>query len=138
MDQHPELTKAQSDMRSQNALYQPTAFWEKATQLITQELQMEGMDQFRRLPTPTAYFVPSYGPPTLGMSPVQVARVSHVLAEEFPEHKKSHLVLQAYLSGHLNALADYRVLLAADDASHLPHLQLTATRSSSLNLTGGA
>ena len=122
MHPYPDLKAAESAMQSQDALFRPTSFWGKASQKISEELCSEGVENFRRLQTPLSYFVPTYGPPTLGLSHEQVERLSKVLGEEYPTSKKSQLALHAYLSGHLNALADYRVLLAADDPSRLPHL----------------
>jgi putative sugar O-methyltransferase len=122
MHSYPELAAAQRDLQAQDALFRPTSFWAQASQRIADELCIEGVENFRRLPTPLSYFVPTYGPPTLGLSQEQVERLSNVLANEYPTGKKAQLALHAYLSGHLNALADYRVLLAADDQSRLPHL----------------
>ncbi len=122
MHSYPELSAAQHDLQAQDALFRPTSFWEQASLRIADELRAEGMENFRRLPTPLSYFVPTYGPPTLGLSREQVERLSTVLGDEYPTGKKAQLALHAYLSGHLNALSDYRVLLAADDASRLPHL----------------
>lgn len=122
MHSYPELTAAQNDLQAQDALFRPTSFWEQASLRIADELRAEGVENFRRLPTPLSYFVPTYGPPTLGLSREQVERLSTVLGNEYPTGKKAQLALHAYLSGHLNALADYRVLLASDDPSRLPYL----------------
>ena len=103
MHPYPDLEDAQRVMQSQDALFRPTAFWEKASIKITEELCFEGVENFRRLHTPLSYFVPTYGPPTLGLSNEQVERLSKVLGEEYPTSKKSQLALHAYLSGHLNA-----------------------------------
>jgi putative sugar O-methyltransferase len=132
MPSYPELAAAQRDLKAQDALFHPTSFWEQASQRIAAELQTEGVENFRRLPTPLSYFVPTYGPPTLGLSREQVERLSEVLGEEYPTSKKAQLALDAYLSGHLNALADYRVMLAADDSSRLPYLH-TFSESTSGN-----
>jgi len=122
MNSYPDLKSAQNAMQSQSPLFRPTSFWEKASLRISEELCIEGVENFRRLRTPLSYFVPTYGPPTLGLSHEQVERLSTVLGEEYPTSKKSQLALHAYLSGQLNALADYRVLVAADEPSRLPHL----------------
>lgn len=119
---YPELANALRDMQMQNALYRPTSFWEQASLRIADELHAEGVENFRRLSTPLSYFVPTYGPPTLGLSRQQVACLTQALGDEWPTGKKAQLALHAYLSGRLNALADYRVLLAADDPSRLPYL----------------
>lgn len=122
MSLYPELDAAQSEMQSQDELYRPTSFWEQASQQIAEELRAEGIENFRRLPTPLSYFVPTYGPPTLGLSPEQVKLLNSTLKTKSSSDKKAHLTLHAYLSGHFSALADYRVLLAADVATRLPHL----------------
>lgn len=122
MDLYPELTAAQAELQTQKAVYRPTSFWELASKRIAEELRTGGIENFRRLPTPLSYFVPTYGPPTLGLSQEQVMLLSNTLNIESSSDKRAQLALHAYLSGHLSALADYRVLLAADDTSRLPHL----------------
>jgi len=122
MKNYPELSKARKDMLIQDALYQPTSFWDQTSEQIVTELCTSGVENFRQLPTSLGYFVPTYGAPASGLSKEQVERLTGVLAAEYPEQKKSQLALEHFLSGKLHALSDYRVLIAADDQKKLPYL----------------
>src|SRR6185436_321284 len=51
------------------------------------------------------------------------------IRREFPEDRKLQLRLDQFLNGHASALADYRVLLAADDSTKLPHLHTFSERT---------
>lgn len=122
MHDYPELTRARSDMEHQNELYCPTVFWDEASSRIVMELIRNGVECFRSLPTMLDFFVPTYGMPGGGFTKEQAAGLLDWLQREFPRERKPLLALEQFLSGHMSALADYRVLLAADDPSRLPHL----------------
>ena len=122
MYNYPELDKARAAMLEQNPLYRPTSFWDQASAKIVSELCADGVENFRRLPSALGYFVPSYGPPTIGISKVQVERLGEVLSIEHVASKKSQLALEYLLSGRQHALSDYRVLIAADNPRLMPYL----------------
>ena len=111
------------DMRAQEALYRPTAFWDEASAEIERELVEQGVERFRSLPLPLGYFVPTYG--TLGnsLSVEQVVGLRHGIAQVAPNDRKAQLTLDQFLGAELAALSDYRVLLAADDPDRLPALR---------------
>ena len=115
MSKYPELQKAFKELQKQSPLYRPTSFWAEASEKLSAEFEAIGIENFRRGPLALSYFVPTYGPPTLGLSKDQVDLLTRTLSDEYPDHKKGRLALNAYLSGQLNALADYRVLLAANN-----------------------
>ena len=116
MPRYPELQEAFALLEKQNDLYRPTSFWAEASQKLAHEFVEIDIENFRRGPLALSYFVPSYGPPTLGLTKDQVDLLTRTLSGEYPEHTKGMLALNAYLSGQLNALADYRVLLAANSS----------------------
>lgn len=116
MPRYPELQEAFALLEKQNDLYRPTSFWAEASHKLAHEFEATGIENFRRGPLALSYFVPSYGPPTLGLTKDQVDLLTRTLSGEYPEHSKGMLALNAYLSGQLNALADYRVLLAANSS----------------------
>lgn len=111
-----ELADARAAMQRQGPLYRPSAFWDDASGAIVRELQSHGLDRFRALPTPLRFFVPTYGTPGNGFSAEQREQILGTLAG------KQRLALEQVLSGEAAALADYRVLLAADDPQRLPQL----------------
>lgn len=116
MPRYPELQKAFALLEKQSDLYRPTSFWADASQKLAHEFEEIGIENFRRGPLALSYFVPTYGPPTLGLRKEQVELLTRTFQEHYADHTKGELALNAYLSGHLNALADYRVLLAANSA----------------------
>jgi putative sugar O-methyltransferase len=122
MNTYPELSLAREDMRKQNALYQPSLFWDAASDRIVQELCEGGVEHFRRLPRPLSFFAPTYGPPGNSLSVEEVSDLEAAYLERCPDKKKQQMTLRHLLGGEVLALADYRVLLAADDESQLPHL----------------
>jgi len=119
---YPELTRARSDMHVQNELYRPTAFWEGASSRIITELHEHGVEDFRSLPTPLAFFVPTYGIPGGGFSELQADGLLGWFRSKNPQESKPQLALEQFLRGEVSALSDYRVLLAADDPGSLPYL----------------
>lgn len=111
-----ELDDARAAMRQADALYQPSAFWAEASQAIVEELRTHGFGALRRLPMPLRFFVPTYGSPGNGFAPDVAARLTEGLAP------KQRMALEHFLRGEMQAQADYRVLIAADDTQRLPHL----------------
>jgi putative sugar O-methyltransferase len=122
MHDYPELIRAREDMGMQNKLYQPTVFWDEASSRIVDELCAHGVDRFRSLPNALGFLVPTYGPPGNGFSAEQLGWLTGLFKSEFAEARKLHMALDQFLNGDMSALADYRVLLAADDPSQLPYL----------------
>lgn len=122
MRDYPDLTHALEDMQAQNELYRPTVFWDEASSRIVTELCTHGVESFRSHPTALGFFVPTYGTPGGGFTVEQAIGLLDWLQREHPQHRKPQLALDQFLRGHISALADYRVLLAADDPSRLPHL----------------
>lgn len=103
-------------------MYRPTAFWDSASEQITQELKAQGLPEFRRIPSALGYFVPNYSGAASGITAEQAQFLREMLRQRYPEAKKSHLALEHFLSGTQAALADYRVLLASQADDRLPHL----------------
>jgi len=117
MTRYPELQQAFSELLRQSELYRPTSFWDEASRNLASEIESIGIENFRQGPLALSYFVPTYGPPTLGVTHEQVTWLVANFKEAYPKNKKAQLALDAYLTGYLNALADYRVLAAANPDS---------------------
>jgi len=117
MPKYPELHRAVAELQKQSNLYRPTSFWEDASKKLVLEFEELGVENFRRGPLALSYFVPTYGPPTLGLNKDQIDLITNTFVGHYPDHDKGVLALDAYLTGQLNALADYRVLLAANHAA---------------------
>src|SRR5690606_38162497 len=111
------------DSAGQPGLYQPSSFWAEAAKRIAREIHEHGVERFRSTATALNFFVPTYGTPGNSLSREQANRLANVLKTEWPDAKKAHLALDMFLSGEAAALADYRVLLAADGSERLPSLR---------------
>jgi putative sugar O-methyltransferase len=122
MNNYPELTRSREDMLLQTELYKPTSFWDKASQLITADIEKNGIEQFRSLPTALDYFVPTYGVPGNSFTKNMVVELMDLLKNKFPSGAKPQRALDDFLIGQMSALSDYRVLIAADDNGKFPHL----------------
>ena len=109
-------------MQAQDELYRPTIFWNEASSRIFAELVSAGVKRFRSLETALGFFVPTSGTPGGGISAEQAMGLLDWLKVEFPNNTKAQLSVNHFLSGRMSALADYRVLKAADDPSCLPYL----------------
>lgn len=119
---YPDLRLARDDMRAQDALYRPTAFWDEASALIERELRVHGVERFRQLPSALGFFVPTYGAPGNSIPQEHGDGLKAWLESAAPQAAKARLTLEQFLAGELAALADYRVLVAADDARAKPWL----------------
>ena len=119
---YPELALARTDMEQQSSLYQPSVFWREASERIVEEIEQHGIENFRRLPKPLGFFAPTYGPPGSSLKQAQVEELEAGFEARYPGARKQAMTLHHVLSGEAAALADYRVLLAADDPARLPWL----------------
>ncbi len=122
MPNYEELTCAFKDMFSQNELYKPTSFWSNASQLIVNDINEYGIEHFRSLSSTLNFFVPTYGHPGNSYTKEISEALLDKTIKEFPKHIKAKLGLEQYLCGEMAALADYRVLKAADSETALPYL----------------
>ena len=122
MNSYPELDIAIEDMENQSELYKPSTFWNDASYQIGSDIREYGIEKFRSMPKALGFFVPTYGTPGNSFSKEQVDGLQDWFQREYPNTIKSKLTLERFLSGHVSALSDYRVLLASDDPQKLPHL----------------
>nr|VFJ60701.1 MAG: putative sugar O-methyltransferase [Candidatus Kentron sp. DK] len=120
--EYPELDIAREDMKAQSELYRPTAFWEEGSLRIYTDLYAHGIERFRSLPSALGYFVPTYGTPSNGLPKQQTEELISWIRRVYPDSKKLQLAFEQFLTGHLSALSDYRVLLAADIPREVPYL----------------
>jgi putative sugar O-methyltransferase len=122
MPSYPELALARADMAQQSELYRPTIFWDEASAKIVAELEEHGIEKFRSLNTALWFYAPTYGVPGNSFTAEQAQAFLTLAETQFPNAKKVILGMQQFLSGEMAALADFRVLKAADDTTRLPHL----------------
>ncbi|MDB3935545.1 putative sugar O-methyltransferase [Granulosicoccus sp.] len=112
------MQAAWNKLKQQSSLYQPSSFWVKASSDIMNEVIKHGMEHFRALPLPLGYFVPTYGYPGNGISADTKKQLLGCVSNTF----KCQTAIERYADGYDSALADYRVLQAADDTGKRPYL----------------
>ena len=117
-----DLQLAFQDLAEQDPLYQPTPFWAEASAKIAHSVLTRGIERFRANPLCLGFFVPNYGSPTSPIPPEEQALLLAEFQARNPQNKKGTLALEQFFSGHSAALADFRVLKAADDPHYLPSL----------------
>lgn len=122
MHEYSELTLARRDMKEQDLLYRPTVFWDEISLRVDDEICSHGIDRFRSLPTTLQAFVPTYGIPFNGFTKEKAQALYDWLEETFAQSNKPKLSVKNFISGEFSALADYRVLLAADNQKTWPLL----------------
>lgn len=122
MTTYSELNLMNEDMKDQHELYQPSEFWREASKSIVNEILDSDISQFRALPKPLGFFVPTYGCPGNSFNTNQVTNLIKNFEMSPNSSQKSILGLKNFLSGYNAALSDYRVFLAADDPEVKPEL----------------
>jgi putative sugar O-methyltransferase len=123
VEQNDMLETAMAELKQQETIYQPTAFWAAASERIAQDFKTFGVSNFRKIPTATSYFVPNYSGPASGLNHTQTALLTQTLHDNHPQAHKAQQAWHHFVSGKQAALADYRVLLSGDQTSQLPQLQ---------------
>ena len=113
------LDRMVAGMANAPAIYQPTQFWRKATQMIADEFRREGISNFRQLAGPLTYFVPSYGFPGWWRDPDKYEAVLRELQPLSVADPRVMTRTRRFLAGVEDAYADYRVFLAACDEEPL-------------------
>lgn len=119
---YPELSLACEDMKLEDELYRPSAFWNEASSRLVDEICSIGVDRFRTLPKALGFFVPTYGSPGNSFSNEQIVNLLRLIRENHSGAMKPELALDQFLSGYDSAVSDYRVLLASDNQEKLPRL----------------
>lgn len=119
---YPELQAAREEMRGQNELYRPSLFWDEASQKAVDELCEHGVEAFRSLPHALWFYAPTYGVPGNSFTAEQAAALRSMMTEANHFAQKARMSLAQFLNGESSAIADYRVLLAADDQTRMPYL----------------
>jgi hypothetical protein len=101
---YPELKLAMEAMQEQPELYRPTVFWDDASSCIVEELCTYGVERFRSLKTALGFFVPTYGVPGGGFTPVQAGALLDRLNVESPQEVKPQFSLNQFLVTRLRWL----------------------------------
>ena len=107
-----------ADWNAQNQLYQPSFFWSEASLELIEEFDKKGIENFRSLASSLSFFVPTYGVPGGGFTTEIIERLRQSLIGQVTS--KQNDTINHFFSGHANALADYRVFLAANQKESFP------------------
>lgn len=115
------LDQMLADMTAADPLYQPTSFWQGASELLVEEVRQHGIEKFKSLRMPLRFFVPNYGFPDHYRQPETYLGVREALQNSRDNPARLMLRLENMMSGRDQAMADYRVLLT-DDPTTPPYL----------------
>jgi putative sugar O-methyltransferase len=96
--------------RAAGQLYAPTPFGEQGSARILDDLDRDGIENFRNRGAPLSFFVATYGYPGNSLSQEQIA-VLQAVAEGFAP--KQRAMVEAWRSGASHALSDYWTFAAA-------------------------
>ena len=111
------LNLMNEDVKNADPLYQPTKFWATRAQLVESGWREYGLENFRCKGYGVGMFVPSYGMKSYVPMDKGLNGVKEFVIDQFPDpnfyNKVSHYIEYSF-SGEAEALADYRVLRAAD------------------------
>lgn len=109
-------TDLMNQLAAQSPLYKPGVFWQEASKDMIEQLNLQGLEGFRRLSTSLNFFVPTYGYPGNALSEQTMQSWQAWLTEQtLPPKQNSYITQQ--MSGYNAALADYRTLAASEFAS---------------------
>jgi len=100
------------DMHHADPLYSPTDFWSVGVAAIIDEINQKGLSGFRAHKSANSFFVPRYSRPFYHRHKDIIDHFIKWL-DTLP-YRKAGTDIYHLLSGHTNALADYRVFKAAD------------------------
>ncbi|MGD9824482.1 putative sugar O-methyltransferase [Desulfobacter sp.] len=101
-----------NDMQHADPLYSPTDFWSVCIAAIIDEIKRKGLSGFRAHKSANSFFVPLYSRPFYYRHKDIIDHFIKWL-DTLP-YRKAGTDIYNLLSGHTNALADYRVFKAAD------------------------
>lgn len=97
-------------LSQQSELYKPGPFWETASLEMVKELNEKGLKKFRSLESSLSFFVPTYRNELSAESIQQLKTIGY----DKQLTPKQQIHIQQFISGYSAALADYRVLAAAE------------------------
>jgi len=101
------------DMKKQSPLYRPTTFWEYGSELIINELKNDKVENFRSLQTNRNFFVPCYSFADYYENKGKYTELVEAYKKLSPDIR-THTKLERLFSGRLQAIDDYRTLVASN------------------------
>ena len=103
-------------MYEQAEIYRPSAFWSSATELLMNDFEEHGMENFRQAGSPLRFFVPTYGYPANGLSLDLIEGIQEIFQAQ-KATSKQQFAIDHFLSGEQSALADYRTLISSNQVN---------------------
>ena len=101
------------DMEEQSKLYKPTSFWIEASKVIIDDLNKNGVNNFRGLNSSKFMFAPVYASPEY-LNNKDMFKKSKDALYNTTTDIKLNMKYDMLLTGHMQAFADYRVLKASN------------------------
>jgi|TARA_B100002019_G_C21274085_1_gene604153 putative sugar O-methyltransferase len=107
------LERAFSIMSEKSSLYQSSSFWEEACRKISNNVNNNGLENFRSEISNLHFFVPTYGFPGNSFSKEDIKKTLSLFHED--ASKKNYLSLEKYLNGEILATSDYKIFKSSND-----------------------
>lgn len=107
------LNNMLEEMEKQSPLFKPTNFWEYGAKLIIDDLESNGIENFRTLNAPRSFFVPGYAHFDYLTNIKKYDSVQEKL-KEITSDERLASQLKKLFSGYSAAFSDYRVLKASN------------------------
>jgi len=111
--QQEELQCMLDDMDKQEELYRPTSFWQEASKLIIEDINNNGITNFRSLVSAYSMFAPIYSYFEYVKDKTLFTKTKNELLKVTSDIK-SNIKLELLISGQIQAWSDYRVLQASN------------------------
>lgn len=105
-----------NDMDRAASLYSPTEFWSMCVTAVVDEINQKGLSEFRAHKSSNSFFVSLYSRPFYHRHKDSIDHLVKLL-DNLP-YRKAGTDIYNLLTGHTNALADYRVFKAGN--SNIP------------------
>ena len=112
-NQKKELYLLLNDMAQQSVLYKPTNFWQEASKIIIDDIEQNGLKNFRALQSSMNMFAPVYGYHDY-IEDKSLFAITKAALHDVTTDVKSNIKLDLLFSGQTQAFSDYRVLKATN------------------------
>lgn len=103
-----------TDMKQADSKYLPTSFWQFGAKGLQQDIETNGIENFRGLKSALSFFVPTYTFHGWASSPAKYQEMMTLCETHLSGNQKAILSMQDFLSGENHARSDFRVYKASD------------------------
>ncbi|WP_153913940.1 putative sugar O-methyltransferase [Shewanella sp. TC10] len=109
-----QIEMISQDMKQVDSQYLPTCFWQFGAKGLQQDIEKNGIENFRSLVSALSYFVPTYLFHGWATQPDKYRAMIKMCESQLKGDIKAILSLQDFLSGEMHARSDFRVFKASE------------------------